>query len=356
MAKGISIVICTYNGSALLPATLEHIARQQVPAGIAWEVIVVNNASTDDSAQVADNVWATLACDVPFTITHQPIPGLNNAREKGFTTASYEYILMCDDDNWLASNYVSTAFDIMEENPAIGMLGGNGKLTYETTPPDWAIEYPIHASGPQAPNSGQATLYGVYGAGSVMRKSAYERIRQAGFKFLLTDRLGSQLSSGGDFELCHGLAMAGYWIWYDERLVFTHFITSNRFTWSYYVNYLNQDALSFTVLEPYGILLKTKSHNLFVFWGILLKNLIRFIFSFFYALLIDDKLGLNRDTKAGKLKLIILKPRIFSYIRFVKMTQNFRSASAFQRRFGQQMVRNKSVRERVFRPDATVMR
>jgi glycosyltransferase involved in cell wall biosynthesis len=336
MNKGISIVICTYNGSQLLPETLRHIAQQQVPSRIAWEVIIVDNASTDNSAKVAANFWATLDCTAPLTVVHQPIPGLNYAREMGFETASFDYILMCDDDNWLESDYLTTALDIMEKNPTIGMLGGNGKLAYETTPPDWAIKYPIHASGPQVPRNGNAVLHAVYGAGSVMRKSAYERIREAGFKFLLTDRLGSQLSSGGDFELCHGLAMAGYQIRYDERLVFTHFITSNRVTWSYYVHYLNQDALSFTVLEPYGIYLKTKSQSLLVFWTVLLKNFLFFTISFLRTLLLDSKLGLDANDKASQLKLLTLKPRVYSYTRFVKMTKNFLIACSFQRRFERQ--------------------
>ena len=356
MNKGISIVICTYNGSHLLPATLRHIAQQQVPSSIAWEVIVVDNASTDDSAKVANNYWALLACNIPLTIIFQPSPGLNYAREKGFTSAKYEYILMCDDDNWLASNYVCTAFDIMEKNSSIGMLGGNGKLAYEVSPPDWAVKYPIHANGPQAPVSGKVPHYGVYGAGSIMRKSAYERIRQAGFRFLLTDRLGSQLSSGGDFELCHGLAMAGYLIYYDERLSFTHFITANRITWSYYVNFLNQDALSFTVLEPYGIFLRIKSHNLLIFWVNLLKNFMYFSLRFISIFLFKFVSGLNKNEKAINLKLIMLKPRVYSYKRFVKMTRNFLIASTFQRRFQQQMAMEGSVRQTVSQPNEMVFR
>ena len=332
MNKGISIVICTYNGSQLLPATLHHIARQQVPSRVDWEVIVVDNASTDDSANVAAHTWSTLACTAPLTVTHQPIPGLNHAREMGFDMASFEYILMCDDDNWLDQNYLATALDIMDKNPEIGMLGGNGKLIYEVTPPAWVVKYPIHANGPQANKSGLAKEYGVYGAGSVMRKAAYIRIRKAGFKFLLTDRLGSQLSSGGDFELCHGLAMAGYLIWYDERLVFSHFITANRITWSYYVNYLNQDSLSFTVLEPYGIFLKKGSHSLLIFWATLLKNFIYFTGSFLRILVVKNKLMMGRADQSSRLKLIMLKPRIYSYRQVVKMTRNFLLASEFQRR------------------------
>ena len=47
---GVSIVICCHNSAKLLPRTLEHLRAQEVDSTIPWEVIVVDNASTDNTA------------------------------------------------------------------------------------------------------------------------------------------------------------------------------------------------------------------------------------------------------------------------------------------------------------------
>jgi hypothetical protein len=55
---GVKVAICTYNGAARLPATLQHLAAQRVPAHLEWEVLLVDNASNHRSAAVAWQCWA----------------------------------------------------------------------------------------------------------------------------------------------------------------------------------------------------------------------------------------------------------------------------------------------------------
>ena len=52
-SSGISCLICTYNGASRLAETLTCLARQVLPAGTPWEVILVDNASTDATAERA---------------------------------------------------------------------------------------------------------------------------------------------------------------------------------------------------------------------------------------------------------------------------------------------------------------
>ena len=87
MAIGVTIVICTYNGARMLPDTLAHIAQQRVPPHICWEVIVVDNASTDDTSEVVKTVLAKTGSTAPFTLLHQPKPGLTYARELALESA-----------------------------------------------------------------------------------------------------------------------------------------------------------------------------------------------------------------------------------------------------------------------------
>lgn len=248
--QGVSIIICCHNGAQRLPETIRHIASQAVPACIPWELIIINNSSTDDSALVARAVWQKKRVDTYLRIVNEPVLGLSYARARGFKEARYEYVIMCDDDNWLEADYVCQAYKIMSENLKIGALGGFGKLVYEIDPPAIELSY-IFAAGEQAPRSGKVFENKVYGAGCVIRHSAYQKLVQSGFRSLLTDRKGAELSSGGDYELCFALAIMGYDIWYDESLRFTHFITKERLSWEYFLRYAYESSKCFNVISSY---------------------------------------------------------------------------------------------------------
>ena len=333
MKEGVSIIVCTYNGARRLPDTIAHIARQKASPEIPWEFIIVDNASTDGSAAVAYTEWNKHHCNAHFSIVHQPKIGLTNAREKGFEEAQYNYIVLCDDDNWLAPDYVNIAFEVMQRHPSIGMLGGNGEFVYEIDPPHWLHAYQLYAGGPQAEKSGKVETNLLYGAGSILRKSAYYLIKNSGFNSMLTDRMASQLTSGGDYELCYALVLAGYEIWYDERLRFKHFITKDRLTWEYYLKYIRESSVCFEVLEPYKIFIETVSPKV-------LNFRLRLFRSFLYHVkkiipVIASKLITSHKSKSGKIKqlqYIALKTRLLSYLGYACMKQNFLKVVALRQK------------------------
>jgi glycosyltransferase involved in cell wall biosynthesis len=330
MKAGITILICTYNGAARLQATLQHIARQHVPASVPCEVILVDNASVDNTAQLARSAWEKYDTSLELTIITESRPGLTYARETGFAHAAYEYIILCDDDNWLGPSYVETVFSIMEQHPAIGLLGGRGEFIYETPPPEWITILNLYAGGAQATENGQVADV-VYGAGATLRKSAYEALVRNGFISALTDRVGYQLSSGGDYELCYALALAGYSIWYDERLYFQHFITSNRLTQAYCLTYIEESSRCFSVLEPYKILLKTGSTSRKVFRRELIKSFGYHVKKTVSLLLKNAFSKKSPAERIGyQLKLTLLKRRLQSYRQYSIMEDNFSKAVSFR--------------------------
>ncbi|MGF7216168.1 glycosyltransferase involved in cell wall biosynthesis [Spirosoma lacussanchae] len=334
MKDGVSIIVCTYNGASRLAPTLLHIAKQKTPDTLKWEVILIDNKSTDNSASIAKELWNSYDCDVDFRIVHQPIQGLSFARDMGFQEARYEYILMCDDDNWLNDDYVETAYSIMNSYPTVGILGGHGNLVYETSPPDWVTNYPIHASGSQVYKFNLVRSYGIYGAGCVLRKSAYQTLKESGFEFTLTDRLGSELSSGGDIELCYAIALAGYAVYYDHRLQFQHFIPYKRTTWEYCIKYVNDSSLSHIVLEPFKILLIIKTQSLATFRLVLLINFIlRVLHLAFYLTKRMALRCVGVDTKIIDLKVATLKAKLSTYKHHSVMVSNFRKLAAIQQQF-----------------------
>jgi len=251
IGEGVTIMICTYNGMARLHDTLGSLLKQEVPPGLPWEVLIVDNNSTDGSADAAEFFWSRSDAPAPLRVIHQPEPGLTASREMGIQESSFEYVILCDDDNWLAPNYVAESYRVMRDNPNVGLLGGNGTVKFEIDAPEWMRKFVIFASGPQGTKLGKAPRGLLYGAGSVLRRSAYVRLKESGFNFLLSDRKGQQLSSGGDHELCYALVMAGYELRYDPALTFVHYITKERISWEYYVKYLDESSNCFSILETY---------------------------------------------------------------------------------------------------------
>jgi glycosyltransferase involved in cell wall biosynthesis len=122
-----SVIVCCYNSSERLPITLRHLAALSVEKIDHWELIIVDNASTDDTATVARRLWASFGSDIACTIIHEPQPGLIFARKAGLNAARFSMVLFCDDDNWLPPNYLSLAVKIMEEHPDAGAIGGRAE-------------------------------------------------------------------------------------------------------------------------------------------------------------------------------------------------------------------------------------
>ncbi len=228
--KGISVVISTFNGSQKLEETLRHLAVQKT--NIPWEIVLVDNASTDNTKKVAEQMWNEFGNkEIPFRTFYQPIPGISHAQDMGYDKATYEYILIVDDDNWLCDTYIQTAYDIMEEYPEIGGLGGWCEAVFETEKPDWFDKFAHNfAVSRQGAESGDITDKKgcLYGAGMVIRKSHWLELKEKGFAHQLTCRKGNSLSSGGDTEYSYALRLLGYKIWFDDRLYFKHFMPAER--------------------------------------------------------------------------------------------------------------------------------
>ena len=192
MKNGVSVVVCCYNSVKRLPETIEHLGAQKAD-GIPWEIIVVDNASKDQTNEVAKKLLGQHCSDIMHKVVHESEPGLSFARIKGFEEAQYGIILFVDDDNWLCDTYIETVYDGFSHNPEIGIIGGNGEPVFEIDPPRWFKKYQSNfATGEQVDtgkkDAAQAEL--IYGAGMAIRKEIHERLKQVGFKSILTDRKG----------------------------------------------------------------------------------------------------------------------------------------------------------------------
>jgi glycosyltransferase involved in cell wall biosynthesis len=252
---GISIIICCYNSANRLFETLKHISNQIVSNQINWEVIIINNASKDNTLLVAQNLCKELLTNkINYSIYNELNPGLSNARKRGISEAKYEFLLFCDDDNWLNSNYTQLAYNTMVSDLSIGVLGGESVGIFETPPPEWfLVNQEKFALGKQNAYSGDVTYKKGYlwGAGFIVRKVVFDKLNKLGFEFFLSGRKGNSMSSGEDVELCFAVKSIGYKIFYSEDLTLKHYMPQGRFNYRSFLSLSNQNGKAAYVYDVY---------------------------------------------------------------------------------------------------------
>jgi len=327
MINGISVIICCYNSEDRLPKVLEHLDHQTVKDNIKWEIVVVDNASRDSTVEIAKNTWKRK--DVEMKVVYEPNPGLSYARMKGIAESSYDIISFIDDDNWVESEWIQKVFRIMNDDSDIGILGGRGEAVCESDPPIWFEPFQsAYAVGSDGKSTGKQRAKRVKGAGMNVRRKSWDHLFSNGFQFLLSDRKGTALSSGGDIEICLAFLLAGFDIYYDDDLTFYHYMPEGRLNWDYLMKLYSAFGRADPIESMYAALLMDRGYDRFKKTNIALSTLrtlyqyIRFLPRRQYLISKESEGDRNalrftyvKNSLLEKLKLFIIFPFYVSKIK-----------------------------------------
>ena len=219
---------------------------------VPWEVLLVDNASTDSTVEVARTTWGN--GPVPLRIVKEPDLGLQRARERGRQEANYDLLGFVDDDNWVAADFVSARGRprLFESDPTLGALGSVCEPVFDAPEPPWFRNFDATYAilSEIDPRIKLSPPY-LHGAGLFIRKIAWTRLVEGGFHSLLTDRVGGNLSGGGDTELTWAIRLAGWKILVDPSLKLQHFMPAQRLRWDYLRKLKRSYALSMVLLDAY---------------------------------------------------------------------------------------------------------
>ncbi len=133
-----TIQLCTYNRAALLERVLDACFEQTVPAD-AYEVVLVDDGSSDDTPVVIERARERAACR--FTVVRQPNSGLAKGRNAGIARASGERIAFIDDDVLVLPNFVEEHLRSHAAHPGAIVRGGAIEVeSFDVLPPPvWSI-------------------------------------------------------------------------------------------------------------------------------------------------------------------------------------------------------------------------
>jgi glycosyltransferase involved in cell wall biosynthesis len=131
----ISVIVCTYNRSFFLPDCFTHLACQEGTANIAWEVVVVDNNSTDDTQVVLARLAAAHP-GVPLRWVLETEQGLSAARNRGIIVTDSPYLVFIDDDILVAPGWLAAVYRAFVDNDA-DAVGGRIHLSPSVALPTW---------------------------------------------------------------------------------------------------------------------------------------------------------------------------------------------------------------------------
>ena len=331
--KGLSIVICTYNGVSRLGLVLDYINKLHIPDSLNWEVIIVDNASTDGTSIWLEDNIGMQKWNFSLQLVSELRQGLNIARLTGALKSEYDWLLFCDDDNLLASDYVTCWFNEIQKHMNIGCVGGRGIPFTDITFPDWFNDYGhSYAIGSQYSKS-SIVPYGcaLYGAGLYVYKLPIIELVNKGFDLVMSDRNSGNLTSGGDLEWCYLIQLSGYKMLYRDDMTFKHQIGASRLQWSYYLRLKEGIASGTGVLESYHFIFSKGYRNaaLFLFYYII--NAFNLFFTYLCVMIKSLIIPGRLKKQNVQLARIILRTKCISYFshlrqaycHYIKLNQYF---------------------------------
>ena len=206
---------------------LNRLIEQRAITGMSWSVLVVDNASSDDTAAVV----ARHAGHLSLRYVYEPKLGLTHARLRGVYETSGEWIAFVDDDNLLSPGWVAAIVDAILTFPATGGFGGRVVLDWEVKPPSAVSSFGF-CFAEQDFGDERCEVKTLVGAGMVLNREALHACGWVAGP-LLADRIGKSLISGGDAEMALRVRGAGYTLRYEPSAVMQHLMPAGRSTSKY---------------------------------------------------------------------------------------------------------------------------
>jgi glucosyl-dolichyl phosphate glucuronosyltransferase len=235
----ISVILCTYNRCQYLRNVLDSISSSEIPESIEWEVLIVDNNSTDQTPEVANE----FAIRYPglFRYILESRPGKSNALNNGIRESRGNVVAFLDDDVIVERTWLRNLTRALETGEWAG-TGGRTLLREKFSPPRW-----LAPKGPYGQEYVFAALFDLgdspcrldrppYGVNMAYRKEMFEK-----YGFFRTD-LGPSPNReiprpNEDTEFGRRLLSAGERLRYEPSAIVYHPLVKDRIRKDYFLSW-----------------------------------------------------------------------------------------------------------------------
>ncbi len=214
----LSVIVCSYNGQDLLPTCLGALSNQTIDKSL-YEVIVVDNNSTDSTGRVSEEIAKK---NINFKVVNEPQIGLSYARNRGWQEAKGVYVAYIDDDAKAVCDWCENIISAFKTvNPQPVAVGGEILPWYESQPPDWFTDdFEIRSWG-RKPKF-LKNQYGFSGSNMAFLKDVLAKFDGFSSDFGM---VGDGIRLGEEADLFYRIYSEKPYLWYDPKIRVYHWVS-----------------------------------------------------------------------------------------------------------------------------------
>jgi glucosyl-dolichyl phosphate glucuronosyltransferase len=228
-----SVIICTFNRAESLSRTLESLLCMAVSPELEWEVLIVDNNSTDSTKSVSD----LFQQEFPgrFRYIFEGRQGKSFALNTAIDAAKGEILAFTDDDVTMDAQWLAQIISTMENCDCLG-VGGRILPVWNVSKPDWLQMEGPHRLMPAVVsfdlgNEMCQIHAGAFGANMAFRRNVFETYGR--FRADLGPTIGSEMR-GEDTEFCRRLIKAKERLIYAPHAIVFHPVEKRRIEKAYF--------------------------------------------------------------------------------------------------------------------------
>ena len=230
-----TVIICCYNGESRIASVLDKIYDQKNLEKYVYEIIVVDNHSTDSTKQVIMR-YTDEEARIPLRYIYEDKCGLSNARRAGVEACHSEWIVFFDDDNHIQKNWFEEMWRYISVNNRIGIVNGGvvPEISFNMTK-DELLRLKVslkvlactHFNEEELIDHPVTPFRNPIGAGMVIRCAPLKKLLENGW-LSSPGRTKGELTSGEDGEMAFYVKDQGYDFGFCSKAILYHEISRVR--------------------------------------------------------------------------------------------------------------------------------
>ncbi len=230
----VTFIICSYNRAGYLDDTLQSLQKHAPSEGPAYELLVVDNNSTDQTAEVAQKYQKSTSKNGNHVrYIKETKQGLSHARNRGIREANAPNVVFLDDDIQATPSLIPAWCSFFVDHPDAVAAGGKNHIQFDAPRPRWMSYFLLpllaHHDLGNAMKTYPANKY-PFGCNMGFKKSIFD---QVGDFDVDLGRKGKSLNAGEEKELFRRIRSTNHHIFYLPDAFLYHRVDGGRLTKEY---------------------------------------------------------------------------------------------------------------------------